>query len=110
YSSPVSNGFPPAWSVIHARYTFKNAPLTNPSSVAHTPVSWSVKTSPIAATSSHVVGTSTPRSSNQSLRYHQIGISQLWMTRKVSPLYLLHTSLRSEEHTSELQSRENLVC
>src|SRR5690606_26996917 len=28
----------------------------------------------------------------------------------VSPIFLLSATIRSEEHTSELQSRENLVC
>src|SRR5690606_41618736 len=31
-------------------------------------------------------------------------------TRRTMPLVIAHTLLRSEEHTSELQSREKLVC
>src|SRR5436309_9023310 len=41
----------------------------------------------------------------------RIGISEICgIARRRAWLYAGHAVLRSEEHTSELQSRENLVC
>src|SRR5690606_41217892 len=40
---------------------------------------------------------------------HHGGV-RTWLTRKNHTMYRLQKGSRSEEHTSELQSRENLVC
>src|SRR5690606_39728449 len=45
-----------------------------------------------------------------SIRFSGVAKSQVYNIIRLGPLCMFVGILRSEEHTSELQSRENLVC